>query len=207
MIFNPNFFEENIKKKLQTGKRITFTGLTAFSRLLLVKYIKEHTGKKIIFITSTEQAGLKYCADLEKMFGMSPELFPYMSISPYETLPQNFYDYCKQIKLLLQKPDFIVMPIKAVVEKFPSEEFFEKSCFSLKIGDSISQKDLLNKLIALGYTRSTMVSDMGEFSIRGDISDIYTLYNLPVRIEFWGDEIVDIRVFDNETQKSVEKVK
>ena len=50
-----------------------------------------------------------------------------------------------------------------------------------------------------------MVSDIGEFSIRGDIADVFTLEENPVRIEFWGDEIVDIRYFDNETQKSIKK--
>ena len=76
---------------------------------------------------------------------------------------------------------------------------------SLKIGDTISQKELLSKLVRLGYNRSTMVSDIGEFSIRGDIADVYSLEENPVRIEFWGDEIVDIRYFDNETQKSIKK--
>ena len=50
-----------------------------------------------------------------------------------------------------------------------------------------------------------MVSDISEFSIRGDIADIYSLNPKPVRIELWGDEVVDIRYFDNQTQKSVEK--
>jgi transcription-repair coupling factor (superfamily II helicase) len=52
-----------------------------------------------------------------------------------------------------------------------------------------------------------MVNDMAEFSIRGDITDIYSLNDNPVRIEFWGDEIVDIRFFDRETQRSIEKIK
>ena len=52
-----------------------------------------------------------------------------------------------------------------------------------------------------------MVSDVSEFSIRGDIADVYSLNQNPVRIELWGDEVVDIRYFDNETQKSVEKAK
>ena len=52
-----------------------------------------------------------------------------------------------------------------------------------------------------------MVSDIGEFSIRGDIVDFYSLDKHPVRIELWGDEIVDIRYFNNETQKSIEKLK
>ena len=49
-----------------------------------------------------------------------------------------------------------------------------------------------------------MVNDIAEFSIRGDITDIFSLQNNPVRIEFWGDEIVDIRYIDRETQKSIE---
>ena len=207
MIFEKCPFAENIIKNLKTGKSCTFTGLTTFSRLLLAKYIGDFAGKKILFITSTEQAGLKYCADLERIFNINAEILPYTNISPYETLPPDLYDYQKQIKVLLNFPNFVIIPVKALTEKFPNKEFFSKNCLRLKIGDSVSQKELLKKLVSLGYERSTMVSDIGEFSIRGDISDIFSLYDLPLRIEFWGDEIVDIRFFDNETQKSVEKIK
>ncbi|DAB14378.1 TPA: transcription-repair coupling factor [Candidatus Gastranaerophilales bacterium HUM_18] len=94
-----------------------------------------------------------------------------------------------------------------MLEKFPSNIFFENNSFKLKVGESIDQKNLLSRLIKLGYKRSTMVSDIGEFSIRGDIADIYSLEENPVRVEFWGDEIIDIRFFNNETQKSIEKIK
>lgn len=50
-----------------------------------------------------------------------------------------------------------------------------------------------------------MVSDIGEFSVRGDIIDIFSFLKNPVRIELWGDEITDIRFFNNETQRSIEK--
>ena len=206
MTFDKYPFSEIITKKIEKGKSLTFTGLTCFSRLWLTKYIKDVSNKKVLFITSTEQSGLKYCSDLGTLFDIKTEILPYTNISPYETLPPNLYDYQKQIKILTELPDIVVMPIKAITEKFPSKDFFENNCFNLKIGDSISQKELAEKLVNLGYKRSTMVSDMGEFSIRGDISDIYTLNDLPARIEFWGDEIVDIRFFDNETQKSVEKI-
>ncbi len=199
-------FGENFIRNIKAGKSFTLTGLTAFSRLLLAKDIKEISGKKILFVTSTEQQGLKYCSDLENIFDIKAELLPYTNISPYETLQPNLYDYHKQIKILINKPDFVIMPIKTITEKFPEKSFFDEKCLKLKIGDSISQKELLNKLTELGYKRSTMVSDIGEFSIRGDISDIYTLEDAPSRLEFWGDEIVDIRYFDNETQKSIKKV-
>ena len=68
-------------------------------------------------------------------------------------------------------------------------------------------KNLAQQLITLGYKKATMVNDISEFSIRGDIADIFSLDGNPVRIELWGDEVVDIRYFNNETQKSIEKTK
>ena len=203
---NSSFFD-NFVRNIKKQKSFTLTGLTSFSRLLLVNYIKILSGKKVLFITSTEQAGLKYGVDLERLFDIKASMLPYQNTSPYETLLGNIYDYRNQIDVLKKQPDLVIAPVKVLTEKFPNEKFFKQNIFTLKIGESISQKELLNKLISLGYKRATMVSDMGEFSIRGDISDIYTLEGNPVRIEFWGDEIVDIRYFNNETQKSIEKIK
>ena len=203
---NASFFDSlvrNIKKQ----KSFTLTGLTSFSRLLLLKYIYKLSGGKVLVITSTEQAALKYSSDLERLFEIKSETLPYQNISPYEAVAGSLYDYEKQISILQSRPDIVFAPVKVLLEKFPSSKFFEQNSFTLKIGDSISQQELLKRLVKLGYKRSTMVSDIGEFSIRGDISDIYSLYDNPVRVEFWGDEIVDIRFFNNETQKSVEKIK
>ena len=198
-------FFDGINRNIKQGKSFTFTGLTTFSRLLLLKYIRKLSNKKILFITSTEQNALRYSADLERLFELEAVTLPYQNISPYEVLQENLYDYQKQISVLVNQPEIIISPVKTLLEKFPEKEFFENNSLILKKGDSIDQKELLTKLLKLGYKRSTMVSDLGEFSIRGDISDIYTLEENPVRIEFWGDEIVDIRYFNNETQKSIEK--
>ena len=194
------------KKNIISSKSFVCTGLTTFLRLFLVHKISTEFGKKILFITSTEQTALKYQRDFRSFFEIETEIFPYQNSSMYEPVPQNIYDYSTQINTLLAPSDIIITPIKALLEKFPSKHFLRKNSFNLKIGDEISQKDLLNKLIKLGYKRSTMVNDISEFSIRGDIADIYTLKDNPVRIEFWGDEIVDIRYFNRETQKSIEKI-
>ncbi len=199
-------FFDSLVRKIKRQKSFTLTGLTSFSRLLLLDYIYKLSGKKILFITSTEQAGSKYETDLNKLFNLEALLMPFQNISPYETLPGNIYDYQKQIDILISKPEIVIAPVRVLTEKFPEYRFFKENSLNLKIGDSITQQELLKTLIKLGYKRSTMVSDMGEFSIRGDISDIFSLHENPVRIEFWGDEIVDIRFFNNETQKSIEKI-
>ena len=199
-------FFDSLVRKIKRQKSFTLTGLTSFSRLLLLDYIYKLSGKKILFITSTEQAGSKYETDLNKLFNLEALLMPFQNISPYETLPGNIYDYQKQIDILISKPEIVIAPVRVLTEKFPEYRFFKENSLNLKIGDSITQQELLKTLIKLGYKRSTMVSDMGEFSIRGDISDIFSLHENPVRIEFWGDEIADIRFFNNETQKSIEKI-
>ena len=125
----------------------------------------------------------------------------------YETVSPNRYDYAEQYRVLTEKPDIVIAPVKALLEKFPTKSFYKNNSTTLKIGDEIDTKDLAQKFVNLGYKHSTMVSDIGEFSIRGDIVDFYSLDKHPVRIELWGDEIVDIRYFNNETQKSIEKLK
>ena len=183
------------------------TGLTTILRLLLLTKIRKITDKKILFITSTEQNALKYQNDLLRAFGAKSDLIPFQNISMYETVTPNRYDYAEQFRILTEKPDIVIAPVKTLLEKFPTSDFYKKNSKIIKIGDEIDTKNLAQIFVDMGYKRSTMVSDIGEFSIRGDIIDFYSLDKHPVRIELWGDEIVDIRYFNNETQKSIEKLK
>ena len=183
------------------------TGLTTILRLLLVTKIRKITDKKVLFVTSTEQNALRYQNDLLKAFGEKSDLLPFQNISMYEMVSSNRYDYAEQYRILNEKPDIVIAPVKTILEKFPDENFYKNNSTILKVGDEIDTKILAQKFVDFGYKHSTMVSDIGEFSIRGDIVDFYSLDKHPVRIELWGDEIVDIRYFNNETQKSIEKLK
>ncbi|MBR1754567.1 transcription-repair coupling factor [bacterium] len=193
------------KKNVVNGKSFVITGLTTFSRLLSLKEIKKITDKKILFIVNDEQNALKYQNDLKKLFDINVEVLPFQNLSLYETMSPNLYDYASQIKILNSKPDIVISPIKTLLEKFPVKSFFEANSLTFKIGDEIDLKQLSQKLVDLGYKKSTTVSDIGEFSIRGDIADIFSLDENPLRIELWGDEIVDLRFFNNETQRSIKK--
>lgn len=204
-VLSSGIFNE-LSALIKSLKSFCITGLTSFSRLLCIKKIIDTSSKKIVFITATEQTALKYQNDLKSFFQIDSEIFPYTNNSIYEPINTNKYDYAKQINLLLNPSSMLIVPIKALLEKFPNKDFFNKNKLNFKIGDEVSRDKLLSKLTSLGYKRSTMVNDIGEFSIRGDITDIYSLNENPVRIEFWGDEIVDIRFFDRANQRSIEKI-
>jgi transcription-repair coupling factor (superfamily II helicase) len=194
-----SLFEQRLKK----GCSFTVTGLTTLMRLLLIEKIRKITGKKILVITASEQTALKYRNDLEKAFGLDAQILPCQNVSMYEAVSPNRYDYIEQVRILREKPALVLAPVKALLEKFPKEDFYKENAVRLKTGDEIDIRALSQKLVNLGYKRSTMVSDTGEFSVRGDIIDIFAAR--PVRIELWGDEITDMRYFNNETQKSVDK--
>ena len=79
--------------------------------------------------------------------------------------------------------------------------------FKVKTGESIEPATLAKKLVEMGYQRSSMVEGAGQFSLRGDVFDVFTpLREFPLRIEFFGDEIDSIRVFNEKTQLSVENL-
>lgn len=183
------------------------TGLTTLLRLLLIQKIHKITEKKVLVITATEQNALKYQNDLKKAFGVNADLIPFQNISMYESVSPNRYDYAEQVRVLTEKPEVVIAPVKALLEKFPTQKFYEENSVTVKVGDEIDLKKLIQQFVDLGYKRSTMVSDIGEFSVRGDIIDFFSLDKNAVRIELWGDEIVDIRYFNNESQKSIEKIK
>ena len=130
-------FFDNLVRNIKKQKSFTLTGLTTFSRLLLVKYIKELSGKKVLFITSTEQSAIKYSIDFERIWNLSASILPYQNTSPYETMMGNVYDYQKQIEVLRKTLDLVIAPIKVLTEKFPTSSFFIDNCLKLKIGDSL----------------------------------------------------------------------
>ena len=198
---------QSFKHDVQAKISFAATGLVTLLRLLLIQKTHEISKKKILVITSTEQNALKYQNDLKKAYGVEAELLPFQNISMYESVTANVYDYAEQLRILLAKPDIVITPVKTLLEKFPDENFISENSIKIKIGDEINLKEFAQKLVNLGYKRATMVSDIAEFSVRGDIIDIFSLDRAPLRIELWGDEVVDLRYFNNETQKSVEKIK
>ncbi len=101
----------------------------------------------------------------------------------------------------------LVTTIDALMDKIWDRESFQGAVLRLAPGQIHELSALSKKLTSLGYQRLPAVEAMGEYSLRGGILDIYpfTAEN-PIRLEFWGDEIDNIRSFDLLSQRSVEKL-
>ena len=101
----------------------------------------------------------------------------------------------------------LVTNVSGIKLLLPSPKVFSSNIFQLKVGQEIDLTTLSETLQKIGYQKVSQVLQQGEFSLRGDILDIFEIEQLqPYRIEFFGDEIDGIRIFDPESQRSVENV-
>ncbi len=101
----------------------------------------------------------------------------------------------------------VIAPICAALKKLPPKESFEKDSFILTRGESAQPEIIREKLMAMGYERYGMVDSPGQFAVRGDILDIFAPgMEQPYRIEFFDTDIDSIKIFDRNTQRSVEMV-
>jgi len=96
---------------------------------------------------------------------------------------------------------------RALLERTRLPAALEDLRVELRKGDVRRPSELAEHLERIGFERVPMVEDVAQFSLRGGIFDVYSFgMNDPVRMEFWGDEIVDLRHFDLSTQRSTREV-
>lgn len=101
----------------------------------------------------------------------------------------------------------IVTTQKALQPHLPPPEIFQKHCLTINLTMGLSSKELDHKLAILGYERVNLVEVEGQWSRRGDIVDIFPVSaELPVRLEWFGDELEKLREFDPATQRSLDKI-
>ena len=101
----------------------------------------------------------------------------------------------------------IVTTPEALAESVPNPQVLEKNKITLSVGEEIPISMLTNMLLNLDFKRVDFVYEPGQFAVRGGIVDVYSFaHDIPVRIDFFGDEVDSIREFELETQLSQNKV-
>jgi transcription-repair coupling factor (superfamily II helicase) len=135
-------------------------------------------------------------------------LFPGHEILPFKELSFEADVSCARmgaayVALTSREPFLMVAPALALRQKLPPAERIREVLAYVVAGETLERPDFLQRLLDGGYERRPVVEARGEFSVRGGIIDLFPpLYHLPVRLEFWGDEVESLRFFDPGTQRS-----
>ncbi len=114
---------------------------------------------------------------------------------------------CVLKKLMGKEPITVVASIDGGIDRLLPLAEIRKKMLTLSEADVVEEAALIGRLVTLGYERQEQVEAPGEFAVRGGIVDVFPLTEeAPVRIELFGDEIDTIRVFDVDSQRTVERI-
>ncbi len=200
-----NGFDSLLKAVTNRAYPITVTGVSHIQRVLLASAIAAKSGIKPLIITAGESENERVCEDLEGL-GLSVAVFPARDFVLRHNVSRSREYEHKRIgtlsKLLEGAFDVCVLSSEAAVSVTLPPEKLQNRSFTLSVGEEFDLSELLSRLVAGGYEKSAQVDGPGQFSCRGSIIDIFTpnLGN-PCRIDFFGDEVDSISVFDVDTQR------
>ncbi|WAC92674.1 transcription-repair coupling factor [Mycobacterium sp. Aquia_213] len=171
----------------------------------------------LLVVTATGREADDLAAELRGVFGTAVAVFPSWETLPHERLSPGVDTVGTRLMVLrrLAYPDDTRLgpPLRVVVTAARSllqpmaPRLGHQEPVTLRAGQEIGFEEVIARLVALAYTRVDMVGRRGEFAVRGGILDVFApTAEHPVRIEFWGDEVSEMRMFSVADQRSIPEV-
>jgi transcription-repair coupling factor (superfamily II helicase) len=171
----------------------------------------------LLVVTATGREADDLTAELRGVLGDAVALFPSWETLPHERLSPGVDTVGARMMVLrrLSHPDDARLgpPLRVVVTAARSllqpmtPRLGGVEPVTLTVGQEIAFEEVIARLVELAYTRADMVGRRGEFAVRGGILDVFPpTAEHPVRVEFWGDEVSEMRMFAVADQRSIPEI-
>lgn len=202
---------ESLKKYLEkdTDSHITIFGLSDISKSCIAEVAKEETKRPIFLVTYNELQAQKIHKNI-KYLNKDVIYIPKKDIVTYSYDAQNMDILYSRMQGLLKlyndETEIVVVSIETLMQPVISKKNMKDSILKLMVANEYDIEEIKEKLVNLGYERYDLVEGKGNFSIRGDILDIGISQRQGIRVEFFGDEIDQIRYFEISSQRSNEVI-
>jgi transcription-repair coupling factor (superfamily II helicase) len=167
--------------------------------------------RPLLVITPTLKDAEGLADDVAAFTGATAvEVFPPWETLPHERLSPQPATVGRRLLVLdrLRRGGLqvVVAPVRAVLQPM-DPRLADRRPLEVGAGFDAGLDGLVEHLAALGYTRSTMVTQRGEYAVRGGLVDVFpTTEDHPVRVEFWGDDVDGVRTFSAADQRALDEV-
>jgi transcription-repair coupling factor (superfamily II helicase) len=210
--------------KLNKQQELRLNGIPRLPKGLVASALAQASGKNLFVVCATLEEAGRWTAQVEAMGWETVHFYPTSEASPYEPFDPETEMTWGQMQALAdllkggresaseiigngqekQHPKVVIIATQnALQPHLPPVEAFKPFCLTLKGGMEFELNAFGEKMATLGYERVPLVETEGQWSRRGDIVDVFPVSSeLPVRLEWFGDEIEQIREFDPATQRS-----
>ncbi|MDR1199153.1 MAG: transcription-repair coupling factor [Prevotellaceae bacterium] len=207
---------KSLLSEIQYGRQnpVVLKGLAGSAKSVLSAcFFKNHINTNIFILSDKETASYFY-SDLYNLACDENILFlpsSFKRSARDETVEiSNIVQRTKCLNLLKdgrQKNICLITYPEGLTEKVVSPNEFDKNTLQLKTNDKPGFDFIVEMLMLYRFERTDFVFEPGQYSVRGSIIDVFSYSaNKPYRIDFFGDEIESVRIFDLDTQLSVETV-
>lgn len=189
---------------------VSLTGASALHKAQLLLTLSQDG--PLLAVTADEASARMLCEDINFMAG-ERAAYPYPAKELNFLSEANISREYEQLRIAALSAvcsgtcKVVAASAEAVMQYTVPRDVLESHTLHLRAEDSIPQSDLAEQLVAMGYRRCDQVDAPCQFSVRGAIFDIFPPQELmPVRIEFWGDDIDSMTWFEPETQRRTDPV-
>lgn len=194
---------------LKRKEALSVSGLNSSGKALLIsELVASNNGRPVWLLVETQKDAEKIASDIS-FFRSDIEveiLVPY-NILPARAISRDIDSSESRLSLFyrLMTGEFkglVILTPEAIMQKVIPMASLSDNLDILIKNETIDLDSFISSLIACGYERAAIVENPGEFCLRGGILDVFSpIYGEPLRIEFFGDMVDDIRFFSPETQK------
>lgn len=201
---------DNFISLLEKYNSIYSYGIIDEAKGHLIYLINDKLKRPVFVLAENDKKARKIYENLV-ISDIDVNLFPDID-SNYQLLEDldytNRYNRMKTlIDLVNHVPKIYISSANALTRKLASKDLFLSQVFKLDLNTEIEIDEIVNRLTNMGYHRRNIIQAKGEFSIRGDIIDIFQVYeDNPTRIELFDINVDSIRKFDINTQISIDQI-
>jgi transcription-repair coupling factor (superfamily II helicase) len=196
------------KRAWERRKELAISPLEGGSKGFFISLLSREVSPLLVVTPDQDQAEALWQAILfftpaeaqEQVLLFPTDGIPHGDIPPWDIISQRM----KALRALAeQRASVVVTPMAGLQGEVPPRQSLVSAIIRIEQGREQHREALVRAIIALGYSRVEMVEERGEMSLRGGIMDIYPVdQEDPLRMEFLGDQVESIRLFDIETQQS-----
>ena len=194
---------------LSRNESAAVTGVGQINRVHLIAGLRHFMQRPIVLICQDDMAAKHFQEELNAFLGQTYPVLPGRELTLYDNAAASRTWEQKRLRQLYDlkrgETALQIFSWESLSQRTMPPEVLFNAAFTLETGKAYSLEELVSMLTCAGYSRCSMLEGPGQFAVRGGILDIFSpAHEMPIRGEFFGDELDTMGFFDPATQRRTE---